>query len=94
MASSTITIGGGVITDITAHRAQLVAVRAQLARIYAGFDPARPDSLLAREAEIVDLANNAERLREIVDRWDEAEAKRANVLAVWDLVKAFTGGDE
>lgn len=91
MAGTSITVAGVVITDITGHRAQLVAVRAQLARIYAGFDPAQPELLLAREAEIIDLANNAERLREIVERWDEAEAKRANVLAAWELVKAFIG---
>lgn len=94
MADTSITVAGVVITDITGHRAQLVAARAQLARIYAGFDPAHPELLLAREAEIIDLANNAERLREIVDRWDEVEEKRANVLAVWELVKSFTGDGE
>ena len=91
--ATTITVAGVELTDVTAFRAQLVAVQARLVGIYAGFDPANPEPLLPREAEIVDLANNAERLRELVDRWDEGEAKRANVLAVWELVKAFTDGD-
>lgn len=93
MADTSITVAGVVITEIASHRAQLVAVRAQLTRIYAGFDPLYPELLLAREAEIVDLANNAERLREIVERWDAAEEKRANVLVAWELVKAFAGDD-
>lgn len=92
MTSTTIAVGGVAITDITPYRAELASVRSKLAAIYAGFDPTRPEPLLAREAEIVDLANSAERLREIVERWDEAEAKRANILAAWDLVKAYKGG--
>ncbi len=91
VTNTTITVGDISITDINSYRSQLITVRARLATIYAGFDPARPEMLLAREAEIVDLANSAERLREIVDRWDEAEAKRTNVLAVWELVKTFKG---
>lgn len=91
MADLVITVGGVVITDITTYRSELASVRSRLAEIYAGFDPAKPELLLEREAEIVELANSAERLREIVERWDQAEAKRANVLAVWELVKGFTG---
>ncbi|KQM99373.1 hypothetical protein [Sphingomonas sp. Leaf25] len=93
MAGTTITVAGVTVTDVTPYRAQLTATRARLATIYAAFNPARPELLLAREAEIVELANNAERLREIVERWDEAETRRNNVLAVWELVKAFKGDD-
>lgn len=92
MAGTTITVEGHAVTDIATYRTELASVRARLAGIYNGFDPARPEPLLGREAEIVDLANRAEELREIVERWDEAEAKRANVLAAWELVKVFTGG--
>jgi hypothetical protein len=88
---TTITIDGVLVTDITPYRTKLANVRAKLATIYAGFDPAWPELLLAREAEIVGLANDAERLREIVERWDAADTRRANVLAAWELVKAFTG---
>lgn len=88
---TTITIDGTLVTDITPYQTKLAGVRAKLASIYAGFDPARPELLLAREAEIVALANDAERLREIVERWDEADRKRANLLAAWELVKVFTG---
>lgn len=93
MMSTTITIDGILVTDIAPYRTKLAAVRAKLGAIYAGFDPMRPELLFAREAEIVDLANDAERLREIVERWDEADARRANVLAAWDLVKVFTEGN-
>lgn len=92
MTGTTITVDGVRVTDIAPYRTRLASAREKLAAIYAGFDPARPEKLLAREAEIVMLANDTERLREIVDRWDEAEAKIANVLAGWEQVKAF-GGD-
>ncbi|WP_174291068.1 hypothetical protein [Sphingomonas bacterium] len=88
---TTITIDGILVTDVTPYRTKLVSVREKLAAIFAGFDPARPELLLPREAEIVGLANDAERLREIVERWDKVEAQCANVLGVWDLIKAFTG---
>ncbi|MGY2735043.1 hypothetical protein [Sphingomonas sp. UYP23] len=94
MAETAIIVDGVTIRDITGYRAQLTAVRAQLELIYVGFDPARPELLLVREAEIVDLANNAERLREIVETWDAAEKQRTNILAVWELVRTFTGDEE
>ncbi|BCA59476.1 hypothetical protein [Sphingomonas sp. HMP6] len=94
MAETTITVAGVTICDVTGYRAQLTAVRARLDAIYAGFDPTRPELLLVRHNEIVDLANNAERLREIVETWDAAKEQRANVVAVWELVKTFTGGGE
>lgn len=89
--STTITIDGVLVTDITPYRKKLASVREKLKPIFAGFDPARPELLVPREAEIVGLANDAERLREIVERWDKAEAQCANVLAVWELIKAFPG---
>lgn len=92
MADTFIPDTGVAMTDITSYREQLAATRAQLAAIYAGFDPARPELLFAREAEIVDLANNTERLREIVERLEAAEERRTNILAVWELVKALPGG--
>lgn len=92
MANISITVDGVLVTDITPYRTKLASAREKLAAIYAGFNPAQPEALLAREAEIVALANDAERLREIVDRWDEAEAKIANVLAGWEQVKTL-GGD-
>lgn len=88
---TTITIDGILVTDITPYRTKLESVRAKLEAIYTGFDPGRPELLLPRESEIVGLANDAERLREIVQRWDKAEAQCDNVLGVWELVKAFTG---
>lgn len=89
MTSTSITVAGVTITDIATYRAQLVAACARLKHLYAGFDPARPDTLLEREAEIVDLANNAERLREIVETWDAVDEKRANILAIYELVRPF-----
>ncbi len=89
MANISIIVDGVRVIDISPYRTRLASAREKLAAIYDGFDPARPETLLAREAEIVTLANDAERLRETVDRWDEAEAKIANVLAGWDQVKAF-----
>lgn len=91
MIGTTITIEGVIVTDITPYRNKLELLRAKLRTIYAGFDPARPEHLLAREAEIVNLANEAERWRETVERWDEVEAQRANILDVWELVRAFDG---
>ena len=85
-----ITVGGVVITDVVQQRAELQTVRAQLAAIYDRFDPRVPERLLAREAEIVTLVN---RLREIVERWDQAEIARANIIAGWEIVQAFTEGD-
>lgn len=88
-----ITVGGVVITDVVQQRAELQTVRAQLAAIYDRFDSRVPERLLAREAEIVTLVNRAEALREIVERWDQAETARANILAGWEIVQAFTEGD-
>ena len=88
-----ITVGGVVITDVVQQRAELQTVRAQLAAIYDRFDPRVPERLLAREAEIVTLVNRAEGLREIVERWDQAEIARANIIAGWEIVQVFTEGD-
>lgn len=89
MTTMTITVDGIVITDVAPQRAELQTVRAQLAAIYARFDPVHPERLLAREAEIVTLINRAEVLREIVERWDQAETARANILTGWEMVQAF-----
>ncbi len=89
MTTMSVTVDGVVITDVAPQRAELQTVRAQLAAIYARFDPGRPERLLAREAEIVTLINRAEVLREIVERWDQAETARANILAGWEMVQAF-----
>lgn len=93
MAGFSITADGAIITDISSHRDQLLAAREKLSRIYAGFNRTQPEALLQREAEIVGLANEAERLREIIKRWDEAEARYANILTVWEIVKQFKGDD-
>ncbi|CAN5597942.1 hypothetical protein BH10PSE14_BH10PSE14_35160 [soil metagenome] len=94
MTTITVTVDGvpKTITDITAYRAQLEAVRDQLKAIYTGFDPARPERLLAREAEIVTLYNRYEDLRELVERWDAEDSARANILAAWTLIEPSAGG--
>jgi len=93
MTSVSISVGDAVITDVAEHRAELEGIRVRLAHIYDGFEPGRPERLLAREAEIVALINRAEELREIVERWEAAETARANILAGWEVVQAFRSGD-
>jgi len=95
MTTITVTIDGvpKTITDTTAYRAQLVAVRDQLKAIYTGFDPARPERLISREAEIVTLYNRYEELRVTVERWDAADKARANILAAWDVIEPRAGGN-
>ncbi|CAN5277027.1 hypothetical protein BH10PSE14_BH10PSE14_18720 [soil metagenome] len=93
MADSTITVEGVLVTDITPYRTKLETVRAKLKAIFTGFNPARPEHLLPREAEIVALANDAERLREIVESWDAVEGQRANIIGVWELVRTFDGDE-
>lgn len=93
MADTTISVEGVLVTDITPYRTKLETVRAKLKAIFTGFNPARPEHLLPREAEIVALANDAERLREIVESWEAVEGQRANIIAVWELVRTFDGDE-
>lgn len=94
MTTITVTVDGvpKTITDITAYRAQLEAVRDQLKAIYTGFEPERAERLVSREAEIVALYNRCEELREIVERWDATDGALANILAAWALIEPSAGG--
>lgn len=89
MTSITITIAGvpKLITDVGVYRKELETLRAQLKLVFAGFDPAHPERLLACEGEILRLLNRSEELREIIERWDAAERSRSNILAAWAIVQ-------
>lgn len=94
MTAITITVGGSerTITDVTAYRADLASTAQLLDNLYAGFDPARPEPLLAQEEEVVKLYNRYQELRAIVDQWDASEKSRENVLAAWALVQQIREG--
>lgn len=87
MASITITLAGvtRTITDVGPYRAELIEATGKLATIYAEFDETRPERLLPREEEIVELVNRAEELRVIVETWDARAAATENVLVGWML---------
>jgi hypothetical protein len=94
MTAITITVGGveRTMTDIANYRSDLVNTARMLDKIYAGFNPARPELLLPQEEEVVKLFNRYHELRAIVDQWDSAEAGRENVLAGWALVQEIREG--
>lgn len=94
MTSITVTLAGKPVTidDIAPYRRELEQVRDRLTALYAGFDPARPERLLAREEEIRTLYNRSEELRFAVETWDAAHAGCATILTIWEQVRQLTGG--
>jgi len=95
MTAITMEVGGTTrsITDIAPYRIDLAATGRKLAAIYAAFDPTFPEGLAPRESEIVDLVNRYQELKEIIDRWEAAEQRDANILAGWALVEDMASGD-
>lgn len=75
-----------VVTDIAPYRAEFESVLAKLTDIYANFDKGPASALDGREQEIVDLINRYNELAYIIDRFNEAGARRANILAGWEIV--------
>jgi hypothetical protein len=94
MTTITVTLGGKpvTITDIAPYRRELEQTLGRLKALYAGFDPARPERLLAREEEIRTFYNRAEELRVAIESWEAANAACANILAGWELVRELNGG--
>lgn len=76
-----------VITDIAPYRAERDRILASLARIYAEFEEGKVDALASREKEIVDLVNRFNELTHVIDRFDAAAERRANILAGWEILK-------
>ncbi|RUN78433.1 hypothetical protein EJC47_00725 [Sphingomonas sp. TF3] len=89
MSRITITENGveKVVTDIAPHRAERESVLAELSAIYADFEKGTLSALDTREAEIVDLVNRHNELTNLVERFDKASVRRANILAGWEIVK-------
>lgn len=94
MSAITVMVGGveRTITDITSYRSDLANTGRLLEKLYADFDPERPELLVSREEDIVKLFNRYHELRAIIDQWDGAEQSRENVLAGWALVEEIRKG--
>ena len=76
-----------IVTDIAPYRAERDAVVANLAPIYKDFEKGPIDALVPREQEIVDLANRYYELTDLIERFDDAAMRRANIVAGWTIVK-------
>jgi hypothetical protein len=89
MPGITIKINGRdtLVTDIKPYKTDRDQVLAKLTAIYAVFDEARADALGPREAEIVELVNRFNMLEHIIETFDSASARHANILAGWAVVK-------
>ena len=95
MSRITVTENGAekVVTDIAPYRAERDDVLAKLTRIYADFEKRPLSALEPREQEIVDLVNRYSELAHIIDRFDQASVRRANILAGWEIVKQHRAGE-
>lgn len=89
MSRVTITENGAekVVTDIAPYRAEREGVLAELQTIYAGYDKNALSALDAREVEIVDLVNRYNELTNLIERFDKASVRSANLLAGYEIVK-------
>ncbi len=76
-----------IVTDIAPYRAEREVVFARLTAFYAGVEQDSIDALAAREPEIVDLVNRYNALTHLIERFDAAAIRRANLLAGWEIVK-------
>ena len=76
-----------VVTDIAPYRAERDGVLAELEAIFADFEEGTLSALDAREAEIVDLVNRYNELTNLIERFDKASVRSANILAGWEIVK-------
>lgn len=82
-----------VVTDIAPYRARRDGVLTTLSQIYTDFEKGPVGNLETREEEIVDLLNRYSDLTHIIDRFDEAAIRRANILAGWEIVKQHRADD-
>lgn len=81
-----------VVTDIAPYRAEREGVLAKLTHIYADFEKGPVETLASSEQEIVDLVNRYNVLTDLIERFDEAGIRRANILAGWAIVKQHRAG--
>lgn len=95
MSRITITENGvdKVVTDIAPYRVERDDALAKLTHIYTDFDEETLSVLNSREQEIVDLANRYNELTNMIERFDKAGVRRANILAGWEIVKQHRVGD-
>jgi len=80
------------ITDVSPYREVCTQIEAELQRIYADFDPMRPDRLLAVEPQLVTHHNTYRQAKEIIARWEDEERGCANILEVWELYREIEDG--
>ena len=80
------------ITDVTPYRSACAQIKAEFGRIFVGFDPAKPERLVALEPQLVDYYNRYRQAENIVTRWDDAERSRQNVVEVWKLYREIVDG--
>lgn len=80
------------VTDVTPYRTACTEIAAELKKIFASFDPATPDQLLAREQQLVDYYNRYAKSADIVARWDDAQRGRGNILEVYKLYREIVDG--
>lgn len=83
-----------IITDIAGYCTELYQVKAELVSIYADFEDGFRSSLYCREGEIVTLVNRYNELKYVIGRFEQAEARDANIYAGWHIVNECQRGDE
>lgn len=77
------------VADIAPHRAERDRIRASLEAIYVGFEAHGEAALHMREVEIVDLLNRDGELTMIIETFEAARLRSANIQAGWERVKAL-----
>lgn len=89
MTRITITENGRekIVTDLTQYRQERETILVTLAAIYANFEKGPVDALASREPEIVDLVNRFNEIEHIIEMFESAEVRRANILAGFEVVK-------
>lgn len=80
------------ITDVTPYKEACAAIKSELGKIFADFDPARPERLTAREPELVEYHNRYVKSVDIIARWDDAQRGRGNILEVYRLYREIVDG--
>jgi hypothetical protein len=80
------------ITEVSRYRDACKQIEAELTRVFVGFDPAKPDRLLALEPQLVDYYNRYRKAADIVSLWDNAEQSRNNIVEVWKLYREIGDG--
>ncbi len=96
MPAVTVTIGGRdrIVDDVEQLRAEMALEVDELRRLYASFDRARAERLLASEPRIRELNNRLMDYLTAIATYEDAVDAIGNILAAHDLLRLLDEGDE